>query len=141
MFDPRAADAVIDWPASAFAQTATSLLQRIRGAARGPGAAVITVTAPEWGAKTAVAVALARAASSARLRVAIIDADLTHPAVAHAMRLGPARAGMTMEREGLMASDPCRLCGGVGWVIESADGRKQAHPCVCRGATIARAPA
>ena len=38
-----------------------------------------------------------------------------------------------------MASDACRLCGGVGWVIESADGRKQAHPCVCRGATIARA--
>ena len=36
-------------------------------------------------------------------------------------------------------SETCRLCGGVGWVLESADGRKQAHPCVCRGAAIARA--
>jgi Mrp family chromosome partitioning ATPase len=94
IFDPRAADAVIDWPASAFAQTAASLLQRIRNTARGSGATVIAVTAPEWGAKTAVAVALARTASKARLRVAIIDADLTHPAVAQAMRLGPARAGL-----------------------------------------------
>ena len=94
LFDPRAADAVVDWPASAFAQTAASLLQRLRGAARKPGATVIAVTAPEWGAKTAVAVALARTASRARLRVAIIDADLTHPAVAQAMRLGPARTGL-----------------------------------------------
>src|SRR4029077_20074669 len=82
MFDPRAADAVIDWPRSAFAQTAASLLQGLRGHVRGNGGAVIAVTAPEWGAKTAIAVALARTASNARLRVAIIDADLTHPAIA-----------------------------------------------------------
>ncbi|HEY1252419.1 MAG TPA: ATP-binding protein [Thermoanaerobaculia bacterium] len=35
--------------------------------------------------------------------------------------------------------ETCRLCGGAGWVVESAEGRKQAHPCICRGETIARA--
>ncbi len=33
----------------------------------------------------------------------------------------------------------CALCGGTGWVLESADGRRQAHPCACRGAALARA--
>lgn len=33
----------------------------------------------------------------------------------------------------------CSLCGGIGWVLESADGRKRAHACVCRGTAIARA--
>ena len=33
----------------------------------------------------------------------------------------------------------CDLCGGTGWVLESADGTKRAHPCVCRGASLARA--
>jgi DNA replication protein DnaC len=33
----------------------------------------------------------------------------------------------------------CAICGGTGWLLESADGRKSAHPCVCRAATIARA--
>ena len=35
--------------------------------------------------------------------------------------------------------ESCLLCGGTGWVLESAEGRKQAHPCVCRAAAIARA--
>ena len=33
----------------------------------------------------------------------------------------------------------CPLCGGTGWVLDASEGRKQAHPCVCRGAAIARA--
>jgi DNA replication protein DnaC len=33
----------------------------------------------------------------------------------------------------------CALCGGVGWVLDSSDGRKQAHPCVCRATGITRA--
>lgn len=33
----------------------------------------------------------------------------------------------------------CAICGGAGWVLDSSDGRKLAHPCVCRGAGIARA--
>jgi uncharacterized protein involved in exopolysaccharide biosynthesis/Mrp family chromosome partitioning ATPase len=93
-FDPRAADAVIDWPSSAFARSTESLLRKLRGAARKPGGVVISVTAPEWGAKTSVAVALARTASRQRLRVAIVDGDLRQPSLARAMRINPAREGL-----------------------------------------------
>jgi DNA replication protein DnaC len=37
-----------------------------------------------------------------------------------------------------VASAPCTLCGGTGWVLEAIDGRKQARPCSCRAQTIAR---
>ena len=94
LFDPRAPDAVIDWPSSAFARTTASLLQKLRGAARKPGAAVISVTAPERGAKTTLVVALARLASQQRLRVAIIDGDLQHPALTRVLRLNPPRVGL-----------------------------------------------
>jgi uncharacterized protein involved in exopolysaccharide biosynthesis len=93
-FDPRAADAVIDWPSSSFARSTGVLLRKLRGAARKRGGIVISVTAPEWGAKTSVAVALARTASRQRLRVAIVDGDLQHPSVAHALRLNPPREGL-----------------------------------------------
>ena len=33
----------------------------------------------------------------------------------------------------------CDLCGGTGWVLESSEGRKRAHPCICRAASLARA--
>ena len=33
----------------------------------------------------------------------------------------------------------CAVCGGTGWLLEASDGRKLAHPCVCRGAAISRA--
>jgi succinoglycan biosynthesis transport protein ExoP len=93
--DPRAADAVFDWPTSQFAQGLIPLLQRVRQASSNQGAAVVTVTALEAGsAKTSVAVALARAASQAQLRVAVIDADLNRPAAARAMGLGPQRSGL-----------------------------------------------
>lgn len=39
----------------------------------------------------------------------------------------------------MTTSQDCAVCGGTGWVLDAADGRKQAHPCVCRGAAIARA--
>ncbi|MEP6471217.1 MAG: ATP-binding protein [Acidobacteriota bacterium] len=32
----------------------------------------------------------------------------------------------------------CELCGGTGWVLESADGRKQARPCSCRAEILRR---
>jgi DNA replication protein DnaC len=32
----------------------------------------------------------------------------------------------------------CELCGGTGWVLESADGRKQARPCSCRAEALRR---
>ena len=43
------------------------------------------------------------------------------------------------EKGEIDGTQPCMLCGGTGWVLDSADGRKLAHPCVCRGAAIARA--
>ena len=33
----------------------------------------------------------------------------------------------------------CEICGGAGWVLDSSEGHKSAHPCVCRATTIARA--
>jgi DNA replication protein DnaC len=36
-------------------------------------------------------------------------------------------------------SEACKVCGGAGWVLDSSGDRKLAHPCVCRGAAIARA--
>ncbi|HVU19884.1 MAG TPA: polysaccharide biosynthesis tyrosine autokinase [Rhizomicrobium sp.] len=94
-FDPRAGDAVIDWPASAFAQNIAALLQQLRRAKRGAGAAVVTVTSPDAGiAKTSVAVALARVASRSNLRVAVIDTDLHRPLASRAMKLGPRRTGL-----------------------------------------------
>ena len=38
-----------------------------------------------------------------------------------------------------METETCKICGGGGWVLDSAGGRKLAHPCACRGASIARA--
>lgn len=94
-FDPRAGDAVIDWPASAFSQNIASLLHQLRRAKRGAGAAVVTVTSPDAGiAKTSVAVALARVAARSNLRVAVIDTDLHRPLASRAMRLGARRVGL-----------------------------------------------
>ena len=103
-FDPRAGDAVIDWPSSTFARNTASLLQQLRRSRRRAGATVVTVTAPEAGlAKTSVAVALARVASRSNLRVAVIDADLHRPAAARAMGIGPQRFGLL---EVLMGTAP-----------------------------------
>ena len=38
-----------------------------------------------------------------------------------------------------LEANACPLCGGGGWVLESADGHKKAHPCVCRGEAITKA--
>ena len=93
--DPRAADFVIDWPNSVFASEIASLLQLVLASARHSGGKVVAITAPEGGpAKTAIAVALARAGAVRNLRVAVIDGDLQQPATAHAMGLGPSRFGL-----------------------------------------------
>ena len=38
-----------------------------------------------------------------------------------------------------MTEETCDLCGGTGWVLESSEGHKRAHPCICRAASLARA--
>ncbi|MEI9928971.1 MAG: P-loop NTPase [Rhizomicrobium sp.] len=94
-FDPRAGDAVIDCPTSAFARNTAALLQRLRRVKHLAGATVVTVTASEAGlAKTSVSVALARVAARSNLRVAVIDADLHRPSAARAMGVGPQRFGL-----------------------------------------------
>lgn len=35
-------------------------------------------------------------------------------------------------------SGACAVCGGTGWVLESAEDRKQARPCACRGRQLRR---
>jgi Mrp family chromosome partitioning ATPase len=71
------------------------LLQRILAAARSPGATVVAVTGPAGErAKTSMAIALARTAARANLRVAIVDGDLQRPATASAMGLGQAPFGV-----------------------------------------------
>ena len=39
-----------------------------------------------------------------------------------------------------MPSEPqnCQQCGGMGWILESSEGRKQARPCACRAAATRR---
>jgi DNA replication protein DnaC len=37
-----------------------------------------------------------------------------------------------------VVSEICPLCGGTGWVLESIEGRKQAHPCSCRAEALRR---
>src|SRR5262245_66288333 len=40
---------------------------------------------------------------------------------------------------GVVETGTCTICGGTGWLLDSAGGRKDARPCVCRGAAIGRA--
>jgi DNA replication protein DnaC len=35
-----------------------------------------------------------------------------------------------------VVTNPCSLCGGTGWVLDSIEGRKQARPCSCRDETL-----
>ncbi|HTR04237.1 MAG TPA: ATP-binding protein [Thermoanaerobaculia bacterium] len=44
-----------------------------------------------------------------------------------------------MDLKELTTTDTCAICGGMGWVLDSSDGRKLAHPCVCRASDVARA--
>lgn len=90
--DKRAADYIIDWPKSAFAVNATTLIGRLMAGKKGR---VIAVTAadPRDG-KTAIAIAFARAAALAGKKVVLIDGDLKRPVTAVAIGLAPALRGI-----------------------------------------------
>jgi uncharacterized protein involved in exopolysaccharide biosynthesis/Mrp family chromosome partitioning ATPase len=89
--DPRAADFVIDWPGSGYAQEVAALLRRVRW----QGAKVIAVTGSDAGvAKSSLAVSLARTAARTGLRVAVVDGDLQRSVAARMMRVGPIRFGL-----------------------------------------------
>jgi uncharacterized protein involved in exopolysaccharide biosynthesis/Mrp family chromosome partitioning ATPase len=90
--DKRAADYIIDWPKSAFAVNATTLIGRLMAGKKGR---VIAVTAadPRDG-KTAIAIAFARAAALGGKKVVLIDGDLKRPVTAVAIGLAPALRGI-----------------------------------------------
>jgi uncharacterized protein involved in exopolysaccharide biosynthesis/Mrp family chromosome partitioning ATPase len=90
LFDPRAANAVLDWPGSDFSRNVASLLQQVVR-----GAKVVAISASEPGpAKTAAVAALARMAARSGLRVAVIDTGLANPSTARAFGIGPVRFGL-----------------------------------------------
>jgi Mrp family chromosome partitioning ATPase len=99
--DPRAADAVIDWPNSEFARATAALLSQAMRAGK-----VIAVTGNEWGqAKTAATAALARTAARGGLKVAVIDASLAYPVTGRAFGLGPVRFGLVEALTGAVPLD------------------------------------
>jgi len=76
----KAADYVLDWPASRFARATAALVRQLES--RGGEGAVVALTAPEPGdTKSVVAVALARAAARMGKKTVIIDCDPAHRTV------------------------------------------------------------
>lgn len=74
---PKAADYVLDWPASRFAHAIAGLVRQLES--RNGEGTVVAMTAPEPGdAKSVVAVAMARAAARMGKRTVIIDCDPAH---------------------------------------------------------------
>ncbi len=91
----RSADWVVDQPMSAFGRQARGLAQRIAYPAQSFRPKVIAVASAEpHEGKTAVALALARAASQLGQRVVLVDGNLLSPMVGWTARLGAAPAGL-----------------------------------------------
>jgi Mrp family chromosome partitioning ATPase len=90
----RAADLMIDRPADDYARSVDALLAQIVPKQRGK-AKVIALTAPDQNeGKTALATALARAATQRGYRAIVIDGDLQWPKTALSMGLPPAPHGL-----------------------------------------------
>jgi uncharacterized protein involved in exopolysaccharide biosynthesis/Mrp family chromosome partitioning ATPase len=90
----RAADLMIDRPADDYARSVDALLAQIVPRQRGH-AKVIALTAPDQSeGKTALATALARAATQRGYRAIVIDGDLQWPKAALSMGLPPAPHGL-----------------------------------------------
>lgn len=87
----RTADQVVDWPTAPFAQGIATLARRIAQA--GPKVVALTSSGPGESCSE-IAVALARVASLMGQRVVIVDGNLTMPAAALGMGIGPAQAGL-----------------------------------------------
>ena len=84
----KAADYVIDWPASRFARACAALVRQLESR-EGEGA-VVALTAPDPGdSKSVVAVSLARAAAAMGKRAIIVDCDPAHRSAA-ALHANPA---------------------------------------------------
>jgi len=91
----RAASYPIDWPRSAFTHSVASLLQRILSANGGERPRAVAFTSAQAGeGKTTIAVALARMAAQAGLRVIVLDGNFAKPAVAPMMGLNALPFGL-----------------------------------------------
>ena len=91
-----AADHIVDWPASPFAQAIGALLVRVlpnRNRGTGLIVAVTTSESPAAGTTVALALALARAAAARGLRTILVDGHLAKPVLAEAARIRP-QAGL-----------------------------------------------
>jgi uncharacterized protein involved in exopolysaccharide biosynthesis len=92
----RAADLVIDWPMSPFAQSIWALAYKIAYAAARGGPRTILITSPQAGeGATTIAVSLARAAAKLGRRVIVVDANLQSPSVAPLAGFRSVRNGLT----------------------------------------------
>ena len=100
--DMRAANAVIDAPWSPFAASVNALLQRLSALPARPRVVAVTSAQSGEGA-TNVAVALARAASRAGMKVAVIDGHLQWAEASRVMGLPPANVGLADVLDGRMA--------------------------------------
>lgn len=91
----RAADVVIDKPYDSYSRSVETLLARLAPHTRGKGGKVIALTAPDHGeGRTALATALARAATQRGLRAIVIDSDFNLPRAAQAMGLAQGDLGL-----------------------------------------------
>jgi Mrp family chromosome partitioning ATPase len=102
--DARAADYVIDYPMSAFAQS----LSEVAGHLAQQGTRVVAITSAQHGeGKTAIAVALARAAARRGMRTVLIDCDLKRPQAAQAMGIFAVQAGIYEATAGTQPLSRC----------------------------------
>ena len=91
----RAADVVIDRPYDSYSRSVEQLLGRLAPHTRGNGGKVIALTAADQGeGRTALATALARAATQRGLRAIVIDSDFNLPRAAQAMGLAQGDLGL-----------------------------------------------
>ena len=91
----RAADVVIDRPQDSYSRAVETLLGRLAPHTRGQGGKVIALTAADQGeGRTALATALARAATRRGLRAIVIDSDFQLPRAAQAMGLAQGDLGL-----------------------------------------------
>jgi Mrp family chromosome partitioning ATPase len=102
--DAHAADYIVDYPMSAFSQTMDQIAARLAM----QNTRVIAVTSAQHGeSKTAIAVALARAAARRGLRTVLIDADLRAPRAAQTMGIGGVKAGLYEATSGAVPLSRC----------------------------------
>jgi succinoglycan biosynthesis transport protein ExoP len=102
--DARAADYVIDYPTSAFAHAMDELVQRLMAR----NTKVLAVTSAQHGeGKTAIAVALARAAAHRGARVVLVEGDLKRPMASRAFGIAAVEAGVYEATRGAQPLSRC----------------------------------